>query len=144
MRKRNASVPVGLSFLAALICAGAFLIFITMAALARDLGQWENEDPKIQQWYRSLMQPDNPSVPCCGTADAYWADEVEYKNGQVIATITDTRPNEPLMRRPIPVGKKYIIPQSKITYRYGNPTGHVIVFINAVDDVLCYVMNGGV
>jgi hypothetical protein len=132
--RKNATAYVVMAYAAAM-CVVAF---------ARDSGQWEQEDPEVRHWYRSLMQPDNPSISCCGEADAYWADEVEYKNDQIIATITDQRPNDLLGRRPIPLGKKYIIPQNKITYRGGNPTGHVIVFINAVDDVLCYVMNGGV
>ena len=46
-------------------------IFTISLASARDLGQWSNSDPAISEWYRSLMQPDNPGVPCCGTADAY-------------------------------------------------------------------------
>lgn len=134
MSKRSASAWVILAL------AGAFL----MPAHARDSGQWDKEDPAISQWYRSLMQPDNPGASCCGDADAYWADEVEFRGDKVIATITDPRPDEPLRRRHIPIGKKYEVPRNKITYRDGNPTGHVIIFINWNDDVLCYVMNGGV
>ena len=90
------------------------------------------------------MQPDNPSMSCCGEADAYWADEVETKGDKVIAIITDTRPDGPLGRRPIAPGTKFEIPQNKITYRGGNPTGHIVIFVNQLDAVLCYVMNGGV
>ena len=46
---------------------------------ARDLGQWEAGDPAVKEWYQSLMQPENPAAPCCGEADAYWADEVHVR-----------------------------------------------------------------
>ena len=40
---------------------------LIIAAGARDLGQWENADPAIRQWYQSLMQPDNPTASGIGT-----------------------------------------------------------------------------
>ena len=79
----------------ALKCASAVL-FMLLPAFARDNGQWENVDPVISGWIRGLMQPDNPLISCCGQADAYWADGVEIKEGQVIAIVTDTRPDIPL------------------------------------------------
>jgi len=30
---------------------------LTTGVNARDLGQWENADPAIRQWYQALMQP---------------------------------------------------------------------------------------
>jgi hypothetical protein len=134
MKGRNATACMVLVNLA-IMCAVAF---------PRDSGQWEREEPDVRHWYRTLMQPDNPSMSCCGEADAYWADEVETKGDKVIAIITDTRPDGPLGRRPIPPGTKFEIPQNKITYRGGNPTGHIVIFVNQLDAVLCYVMNGGV
>ena len=134
MKGRNATACMVLVNLA-IMCA---------VAAARDSGQWEREEPDVRHWYRTLMQPDNPSMSCCGEADAYWADEVETKGDKVIAIITDTRPDGPLGRRPIPPGTKFEIPQNKITYRGGNPTGHIVIFVNQLDAVLCYVMNGGV
>jgi hypothetical protein len=134
MKGRNATACMVLVNLA-IMCA---------VAAARDSGQWKREKPYVRHWYRTLMQPDNPSISCCGEADAYWADEVETKGDKVIAIITDTRPDGPLGRRPIPPGTKFEIPQNKITYRGGNPTGHIVIFVNQLDAVLCYVMNGGV
>jgi len=51
----------------------AFLILVLLSsgALARDSGQWTNSDPTIRKWYQELMQPDNPTAPCCGEADSY-------------------------------------------------------------------------
>src|ERR1700756_1029674 len=55
---------------------GLFLLF-TLPAIARDLGQWDNQPIAVRQWFQSLMQPDNPYVSCCGEADAFEADTFE-------------------------------------------------------------------
>ena len=65
------------------------------AGNARDLGQWENADPAIREWYQALMQPDVPTASCCGEADAYWADEIHVRDGKTYVIITDDRPDEP-------------------------------------------------
>ena len=120
-------------------------IWTATLAHSRDQGQWENADPRISEWYRTLMQPDNPNVPCCGEADAYWADEYHVNDkGELIVTITDTRPDEPLKRPHIPVGTKFIVPATKLTYRRGNPTGHAILFVSPTPVIYCFVQNGGV
>lgn len=113
-------------------------------AHARDLGQWENTDPRIRQWYRGLMQPDNPNVSCCGEADAYWADGIEVKDGKVFAIITDTRPDEPLKRPHIPPGTRIEIPNHKLKWDRGNPTGHGVVFVGPSGNVYCFVQPSGV
>jgi hypothetical protein len=57
------------------LCLGIFgYLGAGASTSARDLGQWENGDPAIKQWYQALMQPDVPSASCCGEADAYWAE----------------------------------------------------------------------
>lgn len=128
-----------------LFVAAVIVTVITLAtANARDVGQWEAADPIIRQWYKTLMQPDNPGISCCGEADAYWADQVEVKDGKVFAIITDTRPDAPLGRRHVPPGTRVEVPPHKMTWKYGNPTGHVIVFLGAGNSVLCYVQGGGV
>lgn len=140
---------------------GIVLVLIVMAisfALAHDLGQWENIAPAIRNWYAGLMQPDNPTVSCCGEGDAYWADEAHVEHlddgtDRVIAVITDDRDDEPLHRIHENIGKRYVIPERKIKWDKGNPTGHVILFLGTVvwdhgepqgRAVLCYVMSGGV
>lgn len=131
--------------MAALLIASAIMATaLATTAFARDFGQWRNADPEISAWYRSLMQPDMPHLSCCGEADAYEADESVIEDGRVIAIITDTRDDGPLMRRHIPAGTRYEVPPGKIVRFRNNPTGHVIIFINTADQVLCYVMNGGV
>jgi len=117
----------------------ALLIITAAPALAQD-----TERERLKAWYRSLMQPDNPGISCCGEADGYIADKAEVVDGQVYAIITDTRPDEPLGRRHIPPGTRYLVPPHKITWKHGNPTGHTVIFISAADQVLCYVQSGGV
>lgn len=128
-----------------LICAViVIMILSTIAAFARDSGQWDKIDPAIKKWFESLMMPDNPTTPCCGEADAYWADSYEVHGDQYVAIITDERPNEPLKRLPVPVGTKILIPKNKVKWDQSNPTGHGIVFMNAGQVVYCYLPPGGV
>jgi hypothetical protein len=61
---------------------------------ARDLGQWDAQSGNPGM-VSGLMQPDVPNAPCCGEADAYWADEIHVRDGKTYATITDDRPDEP-------------------------------------------------
>jgi hypothetical protein len=125
------------------------VVFGILAALfignarARDVGQWETSDPTVREWYRSLKQPDNPSVPCCGTADAYWADEIVVRNGKTYARITDDRPDAPLGRPHVDIGTEFEIPDRKLKYDAGNPTGHAVIFISAGGAVYCFVQGSG-
>lgn len=105
---------------------------------ARDLGQWDKADPELSAWFRSLKQPDNPAIPCCGEADAYWADTLVVEGGKVFAVITDDRPDVPLGRPHIDVGTRFEIPPHKMKRDGGNPTGHNILFVGA-GGVYCFV-----
>jgi len=31
----------------------------------------DHEHPELDEWYATLMQPDNPTASCCGASDAY-------------------------------------------------------------------------
>ena len=118
------------------------ILLLIAPAHAHDSGQWA--DTAISSWFRSLMQPDNPTVSCCGEADAYWADTVLTEDGKIVAVITDDRPDEPLNRRHVPVGTRIVVPPHKIKWDRGNPTGHVIIFLSVANEVYCFVQNGGV
>jgi hypothetical protein len=129
----------------ALIFAMAMLC---LPASARENDAWEATAPEVRQWYRSLMQPDNPMISCCGEADAYWADSFEASaDGEYIAIVTDTRdvPNRPTIKP----GTKIVVPKSKLKYDEGNPTGHGVIFLRFDSEfetvfVYCYVAPGGV
>lgn len=124
----------------------AWCVAMVSTAFCRDSGQWENADPAIVEWYRTLMQPDNPRTSCCGEADAYWCDGIHVRDGKTFCTITDDRPNEPLHRTPVPLGTEIEILPYKLKWNAGNPTGHAIVFLSSAAEpyVYCFVQNGGV
>lgn len=122
-----------LIFAAAMLC---------LPAHARENDAWEATPPEVRQWFRGLMQPDQPMVSCCGEADAYYADSFEVDGDQYVAIITDERdiPGRPH----IAPGTRVIIPNHKLKYDAGNPTGHGIVFMNTAGSVYCYIVPGGV
>jgi hypothetical protein len=109
---------------------------------AADNGQWNDLSPAIRQWYRELMQPDNPTVSCCGAADAYWADDFEVVDGKYLAIVTDDR--EIVGRPHIAPGTRILIPNHKLKYDAGNPTGHGVVFMNTSGTVYCFIVPPGV
>lgn len=148
------------------LCAAVAFAFLVNfgPAQGRENDEWQKNDPEINEFYRNTMQPDNPTVSCCGQADAYWADSFEMlceeKDGKkeclYVAIITDARDIDGRPTRP--VGTKVVIPNHKIKSfndagAKGNPTGHGIVFLGpgwneAMNDgrdyVYCYLPTGGV
>lgn len=165
----DASLQVTMGFIMVITGALLLLVVLTHVAFARNLGQWDEvgHSAEVRAWFQSLVQPDTVGrtgfgaggTSCCGEADAYYADEVRYRYGHMIAVITDDRDDKPLGRAHEEIGTEYEIPQSKIVgpeqQLRGNPTGHVIIFLGGPSysqtyarmnprQVLCYVMNGGV
>ena len=126
----------------------AEILFLSLVlaspANGRDAGQWEATDPDVRQWYQNLMRPDVPTASCCGEADAYWADEIHFREGKTFAVITDNRPDEPRGRPHVAVGTEIEIPNNKLKWDKSNPTGHGIIFIGNQGQVYCYVAPGGV
>jgi hypothetical protein len=121
----------------------AVFVLAVSKAPARDLGQWDGVDPLHRQWFNELMQPDHPIASCCGEADGYWADSYEVKGDQYVAIITDTRDDIKLRRQHIETGTRVAVPNSKIKWGSGNPTGHGIIFIGLGGAVFCYLPPGG-
>jgi hypothetical protein len=121
----------------------------SLIAPVRDDGTgWAGQPAAVRQWFQSLMQPDNPRISCCGEADAYEADAFEVEGDHYVAIITDGKGI-------IENGTRIPVPNAKMKYDAGNPTGHGIVFIGSPqpgDDgrlrpygqVLCYVTPGGI
>jgi hypothetical protein len=93
--------------------------------------------PEVRRWFQGLRQPDNPAASCCGEADAYEADIFEVETDHYVAIITDGKGD-------IPNGTKIAIPNNKMKWDEGNPTGHGIIFIGLQGQVFCYVAPGGV
>src|SRR5437899_598826 len=65
------------------------LMLISLPAVARDNGQWDDRPAYLRQWFQKLMQPDNPHMSCCGEADAFEADSFDVRGEQYIAIITN-------------------------------------------------------
>lgn len=107
------------------------------AALARDNGQWGNQPANIRDWFQHLMQPDNPIMSCCGEADAFEADNFEVDGDHYIAIITDGKGK-------LPNGTRLPVPNAKMKWNAGNPTGHGILFIGPGQKIYCYVTPSGV
>ena len=89
------------------------------------------------EWVRTLMQPDNPMVSCCGEADRFETDDYEVVNGELYAIITT---GEGQMFN----GLHVKVPPGKLKWDAGNPTGHGQIFMNGPNNVYCYVPPGGV
>ena len=110
---------------------------MVLTANARDNGQWGDRPAAVRQWFQSLMQPDNPYLSCCGEADAYEADTFEVAGDHYVAIITDGK-------GVLAPGTRIAVPNEKMKWDKGNPTGHGIVFIGTRGEVFCYVTPGGV
>ncbi len=44
----------------------------------------------------------------------------------------------------VDIGTEIIIPDHKLTYKYGNPTGHSLVFLSKMQYVYCFIQTGGI
>jgi hypothetical protein len=120
-----------------LVAVFLLLLFAASPAAARDNGQWADHPAYLRQWFQKLMQPDNPVMSCCGEADAFEADSFEVRGDQYVAIITNGK-------GVIPEGTKIPVPNNKMKWDDGNPTGHGIIFIGNGGQVYCYVAPGGV
>jgi hypothetical protein len=110
---------------------------VSLPAQARDNGQWGNQPAYLREWFQKLMQPDNPYISCCGEADAFEADSFEVSGDEYVAIITNGK-------GVIPEGTRIPVPNQKLKWDEGNPTGHGIIFIGSNGQVFCYVTPGGV
>lgn len=117
-----------------LVVVALFTVAFVSFALAHD-----HDHPELDSWYAGLMQPDNPTVPCCGTADAYWCDDIHVKDGKVFCQITDDRDDATLGRPHVAMGTEIEIPTHKYKWDKSNPTGHTVVFLSSSRAVYCFV-----
>jgi hypothetical protein len=115
----------------------SLLSLVALTAYARDNGQWGESPAAVRQWFQSLMQPDNPYLSCCGEADAFEADTFEIEGDHYVAIVTDGK-------GVLSPGTRIAVPNEKMKWDKGNPTGHGIVFIGTRGQVYCYVTPGGV
>ena len=98
------------------------VLALGVPAVARDNGQWANSPANIREWFESLRQPDHPRISCCGEADAFEADNFEVEGDHYVAIITNGK-------GVIENGTRITVPNAKMKFDRGNPTGHGIIFI---------------
>lgn len=130
-------------------CLGTALAIVSLhPAHARPSAAFGGNKSEVSEWIAGLMQPDNAAVSCCGDADLYWADTFEVSpDGEYVAIITDDRGeayDELVGRVPVPVGTRVIVPNRKLKFDKGNPTGHGVIFLSSTQQAICYVAPGGV
>lgn len=112
-----------------------FLLLIAPAVARED--DWSRSDAMIREWFSELKQPDNPYMSCCGEADAFESDIfTQTADGNYEAVITNGK-------GVIPNGVHVIIPDAKIKWDRGNPTGHGWVFLSSAGEVYCYITPAG-
>ena len=130
-------VAIGGVFVAvgAVLLAFAISLFVD-SAFARDNGQWSDSPVNVREWFQTLKRPDNPSMSCCGEADAFEADNFEVAGDNYVAIITDGK-------GVIAPGTRIRVPNEKMKWDRGNPTGHGIIFLGTSGQVYCYVAPGG-
>jgi len=107
-----------------------------VAAKAGDGGQWADQPENVRHWFQSLKQPDHPRLSCCGEADAFEADNFEIEGDHYVAVITNGK-------GVISSGTRIPVPNQKMKWDAGNPTGHGIIFIGPRGQVYCYVTPSG-
>ena len=125
-------------------CAALLILILTpivlaigvVTAKARDDGQWADQPEHVRRWFQSLKQPDHPRVSCCGEADAFEADSFEVDGDHYVAVITNGK-------GVISNGTRIPVPNQKMKWDAGNPTGHGIIFIGPQGQVYCYVTPSG-
>jgi hypothetical protein len=119
-----------------LILLGLTVLALGAPAVARDNGQWASAPSEIREWFQALRQPDHPRISCCGEADAFEADQFETEGDHYVAIITDGK-------GVIQNGTRISVPNTKMKFDRGNPTGHGIIFIGDRGQIYCYVTPGG-
>jgi hypothetical protein len=124
------AVRLILMFTPIVMAAGA------VAVEARDAGQWADVPENVRQWFESLKQPDHPRLSCCGEADAFEADSFEVEGDHYVAIITNGK-------GVIRDGTRIPVPNQKMKWDAGNPTGHGIIFVGPQRQVYCYVTPSG-
>jgi hypothetical protein len=109
----------------------ASLAGLPIAAEAFDNGQYENVDPNVRSWFKSVRSPHG--VPCCDIADGH-------------RTAYDMRPDNHYW---VPIeGEWRQVPPEAIVHNAGNPVGEAVVwYVRQGPDAVyirCFVPGGGV
>lgn len=100
---------------------------------------------RMCEWVRDLKVPGtveagNPQS-CCGEGDRYEADDFQQEDDHYVAIVTDGK-------NIVPDGTRVQVPNTRVNWKDGNPTGHGQIFLSGRHDdgsyfVYCYAPPGG-
>jgi hypothetical protein len=121
-----------------LLTVAAFLN-VSDHARAFDNGQYENVDPAVRSWFKSVRSPHG--VPCCDISD-----------GHRTATDQRTRTQEEITGGMsewwVPIeGEWRQVPEAAVIYNAGNPVGEAVVWWVRNENAIyirCFVPGSGV
>lgn len=126
------------------VAAAFYIALIILFLFTIPVRAHDHSRPELDEWYRTLMMPDNPAVRCCGEDDEYRC-EAFVRDGETWCRITDDRVNP---RRPfVALDTEIFIPRHKYKFDQGNPTGSTVVFGRPSGDgflVYCFVQGTGI
>jgi hypothetical protein len=110
------------------------LCLLATSATAFDNGQYENVDPKIRDWFKSVRSPHG--IPCCDIADGH--------------TTTWRKSEKEGFEYEVPIeGEWQVVPPEAIVNNARNPTGESIVwYVRQYTDrgswyIRCFVPGSG-
>jgi hypothetical protein len=114
-----------------IIIAGVISLVCVTQVNAFDSGQYQNLDPKIRDWFKSVRSKNG--VPCCDIADGHRTTWRGTSEGGYEVPIA---------------GEWRKVPPEAIVLNAGNPTGEAIVwYVRQGENVYlirCFVPGGGV
>jgi hypothetical protein len=104
------------------------LCLISTSALGFDNGQYENVDPKIRNWFKSVRSP--YGIPCCDISDGHFT--------------MWRRSEKEGFQYEVPIeGEWHVVPPEAVITGTNNPTGETVVwYVKRSDNTLhirCFV-----
>jgi hypothetical protein len=118
-----------LSWLAAVIVACGFVMFITIAG-AQEHRHPPKDMPLHEKFYSGWARPDQPGVSCCSNLDCYPTPARMLPNGQWIALRREDQQWIP-------------IPDEKIERNRDNPDGQSHLCAYPKGPAICFIPGGG-
>jgi hypothetical protein len=111
-----------------LALASALSLAFMAHAFAFDNGKYDNADPKIRQWFKSVRSP--TGIPCCDIADGR---RTMWRATSVVGTLQ-------IEFEVLVDGEWLPVPPEAVVRGTTNPTGDSIVWLRQDKVVRCFVL----
>jgi hypothetical protein len=114
----------------AILAIASVLSLACISAHGFDNGQWNNVDPQIRQWFKSVRNPQG--IPCCDTADGHPTEWRSNETGGYDAMIEGkwvAVPHHAVVRTTNPTGKAVIWYETMRSPLYAGPTYVIRCFV---------------